>query len=40
MRWHPKVFMKEQDNIIDVLVDVHTRYLNRKNSQDRDDSKW
>ena len=35
MRWNPKVFMKEQDNIIDVLVDVHIRYLNRKNSQDR-----
>ena len=35
MRWNPKVFMKEQDNIIDVLVDVHTRYLNRKNSQER-----
>jgi len=35
MRWNPKVFMKEQEYIIKVLGEVQTRYLNRKNHQNR-----
>ena len=35
MRWNPKVFTMDQDYIINVLAGVQTRYLNRKNHQNR-----